>query len=163
MKTASPISSDDQRRLINLAGYFAYPTPLLAEKLKVPLTELEHNHIRLFINDLGGVKTPPYAGCYLNSCDRRQFMIDFSGFCQTHGIVLGSGHPPDHIPAMLEVLALLLAESPGEETAELSSMIGPYYRDWPQGFAAALAEHDTIGFYAAIGAEIEKALATLTG
>ncbi|ADH85127.1 molecular chaperone TorD family protein [Desulfurivibrio alkaliphilus] len=151
----------NSRQLLNLAGCFDYPSAELARQLNVQLEQLENIHVRLFINDRGGTKTPPYAGCYLDRDDRRQFMIDFSGICCEQGIVISSGHPPDHIPAMLETLALLLAEAKESPELDIDSLLQRYYRGWPERFAAALEEHDEVGFYAAAAAELKETLATL--
>lgn len=147
--------------LLNLAGCFDYPSRKLAGELKLDLAELEHNHVRLFINDRGGVKAPPYAGCYLNHDDRRRFMIEFSGICLRHGIVLGPSQPPDHIPAMLEALALLLAETGDTADPEISELLDRYYSHWPEAFAQALSEHDQSGFYATVAEELKETLAGL--
>lgn len=164
---------EQARQLVNLAGCFDYPTAELANHLEVDLTSLENLHVRLFINDLGGTKAPPYAGCHLEDRDRRQFMIDFSGVCRLHGLVPGSSYPLDHIPSMLEVLALLLDETtaapeltpqsePSVDPAELAELLEQYYRHWPARFAAALEQHDEVGFYAAAAREINELLINLS-
>ncbi|MDF1614596.1 molecular chaperone TorD family protein [Desulfurivibrio dismutans] len=150
------------RQLLNLAGCFDYPSAALAQQLNLQLDQLENTHVRLFINDRGGTKAPPYAGHYLDQHDRRQFMIDFSGICLERGIVISSGHPPDHIPAMLETLALLLAEAKESPGLDINSLLERYYQEWPERFAAALEEHDEVGFYAAAAAELKEILAGLS-
>lgn len=147
-------------KLVNLAGCFDYPSKAMAQWLEVEQQELESNHIRLFINDRGGVNAPPYAGCYLDADRRRDFMIEFSGICLRHGINPGANQPPDHIPGMLEVLALLLTES-GEPAAELCDLLERYYNHWPEAFATALNQHDRDGFYAAAATELQATLTTL--
>ncbi len=149
------------RQLLNLAGCFDYPSSSLAKQLNVDLEELENTHVHLFINDRGGAGAPPYAGCYLEQEDRQRFMIDFSGICRQQGIVISSGHPPDHIPAMLETLALLLAEARQSPNLDIESLVNRYYRDWPERFASALEEHDEVGFYAAAAKELQKTLKLL--
>ena len=164
----STISSP--HRLLTLAGCFDYPSAARAGQLRLPPVELENSYVRLFINSLGGVKAPPYAGCYLDGRDRRQFMIEFSGLCRQYGIVLGPSQPPDYIPAMLEALALLLADC--SELPEiyphdsvpvpaLLTLLNDFYRHWPELFATALKEHDQTGYYAAAAAALQDTLATL--
>ena len=164
----SAISSP--HRLLTLAGCFDYPLSARAEQLRLPTLELENTYVRLFINSLGGVKAPPYAGCYLDWRDRRQFMIEFSGLCRQYGIVLGSSQPPDYIPAMLEALALLLDEC--SELPEfyphdsvpvpaLPALLNNFYRYWPEFFASVLKEHDETGFYAAAATALQDTLANL--
>lgn len=160
METTTP-AVKNSRQLLNLAGCFDYPSSELAKKLDIELEALENTHVRLFINDHGGTKTPPYAGCYLDREDRQNFMIEFSGICRQQGIVISSGHPPDHIPAMLETLALLLAESREKPEIDIKALIDRYYKFWPERFAAALEEHDEVGFYAATAAELNKTLALM--
>lgn len=174
----STTTSSAPRKLITLAHCFDYPDSALAQSLNLELSELEHNHIRLFINSRGGVKAPPYAGCYLDDQDRRRFMIDFNGLCLKHGIELDDSQPPDHIPAMLEVLALLLSDPCGTSRQksedktdpeggkrvtdpEIQHLLDTFYRHWPNSFSKALARHDESGFYAATAAEMEKSLNTL--
>lgn len=152
------------RRLLNLASCFDYPSSAMAEQLQLGLQELESTHIRLFVNGLGGVKAPPYAGCYLNDRERRQFMIEFGTLCLKHGIVLGPSQPADHIPTMLEALALLMVENPETKksaTPEVDAMLNSFYRQWPEAFAMALAEHDETGFYTAAATELQETLAAL--
>ncbi len=148
-------------KLLNLAGCFVYPSAEMAEQLQLDLTDLENNHVRLFMSDRGGVKAPPYAGCYLDSEDRHRFMINFNGLCLRHGVVLGTSHPPDHIPAMLEALTLLSARADDSADLDIFILLDTYYHHWPTAFAAALDQHDRTGFYAALGAEIKETLVAL--
>lgn len=139
------------QRLLELVALLEYPTPEVAERCGLGFEELESRYIRLFINDLGGVAAPPYAGCFLAKQDRLEFMSNFSGFCLEHGIVIDSSQPPDYIPMMMEVLALQLSEDARREA--LFSLTADFYRDWPKGFAAALYQHDDVGIYATVAEE----------
>lgn len=164
MSRESTSPTTTPRRLLNLAGCFDYPSSAMAQQLQLGLEELENIHVRLFVNDRGGVKAPPYAGCYLNEQDRRQFMIEFSGLCLQQGIVLGSSHPPDHIPAMLEALALLMADARESGNAYgpgIRTLLDTFYSHWPECFASVLGEHDETGFYAAAAAELQQTLVAL--
>lgn len=164
MSAQSVHPSSTPRQLLNLAGFFDYPSSSMAEQLQLGLEELEESHIRLFVNSLGGVKAPPYAGCYLSLLDRRQFMIEFSGLCLRHGIVLGPSQPPDHIPAMLEALALLLADdrvSGDQPDPKIADLLDTYYSHWPESFAMAVEEHDETGFYATAAEALRETLAGL--
>lgn len=139
------------QRLLELVALLEYPTPEVAERCGLGFEELESRYVRLFINDLGGVAAPPYAGCFLAKQDRLEFMSHFSGFCLEHGIAIDSGLPPDYIPMMMEVLALHLSEDAQREA--LLSLTADFYRDWPKGFAAALHQHDDVGIYATVAEE----------
>lgn len=125
-----------------------YPTPEVADRCGIGIEELESRYIRLFVNNLGGVAAPPYAGCFLDKQDRLNFMSAFSGFCLEHDIRIDPVQPPDYIPMMMEVLAMHLNDDAQRET--LLSLTADYYRDWPQGFAAALQEHDDVGIYTTV-------------
>jgi len=142
---------DIVERLMELVALLEYPTPEVADRCGLGFEELESRYIRLFINDLGGVAAPPYAGCFLKKQDRLEFMSAFSGFCLEHGIAIDPVQPPDYIPMMMEVLVMHLSADAQRE--DLLSLIADYYRDWPQGFTAALREHDDIGIYVAVAEE----------
>ena len=130
---------------MELVALLEYPTPEVADRCDLGFEELESRYIRLFINDLGGVAVPPYAGCFLKKQDRLDFMSDFSGFCLEHGIALDPVQPPDYIPMMMEVLVLLLASDVQQDT--LLSLTADYYRAWPHDFAVALRQYDDVGIY----------------
>lgn len=139
------------QRLLELVLLLEYPTPEVAQSCGLRYEDLESRYVRLFVNDLGGVAAPPYAGCFLEKQDRLEFMSHFSGFCLEHGIALDSGQPPDYIPMMMEVLAMHLNEDAQRET--ILSLTANFYHDWPQGFAAALCRHDVVGIYATVAEE----------
>ena len=139
------------QRLLELVALLEYPTPEVAERCDLGFEELESRYIRLFVNDLGGIAAPPYAGCFLKKQDRLEFMSDFSGFCLEHGIAIDPTQPPDYIPMMMEVLVMLLSSDVQREN--LFSLTADYYRDWPQDFAAALRQHDDVGIYTTVAEE----------
>lgn len=138
------------QRLLELVALLEYPTPEIADRCDLGFEQLESRYIRLFVNDLGGVAVPPYAGCFLKN-DRLEFMSHFSGFCLEHGIAIDSAQPPDYIPMMMEVLVMLLNSDAQRE--DLLSLTADYYRDWPQEFAAALRQYDDVGIYTIVAEE----------
>ncbi len=137
--------------MLELVALLEYPTPEIAERCDLGCEELESRYIRLFVNNLGGVAAPPYAGCFLEKQDRLGFMSAFSGFCLEHGMAIDPAQPPDYIPMMMEVLAMHLSDDAQRET--LLSLTADFYRDWPKGFAAALQEHDDVGIYVTVADE----------
>jgi putative dimethyl sulfoxide reductase chaperone len=147
------------RQLLYLAALFEYPTAELAERLDVDFEALQNAYVRLFVNNLGGVQAPPYAGCYLTEQDRLEFMSHFSGLCRRSGVALKASQPPDYIPLMMEVLALLLSE--GREAAEIKSLVEQSYAVWPERFAEALKQHDETGVYLAIAVDFKELLQSL--
>ena len=140
------------KRLIELAGLLDYPTAEVANNSDLVLEDLESHYVRLFINNLGGVSAPPFAGCYIEQVDRLDFMSKFSGLCRGRGINIDSSYPPDYIPLMVESLALML--SAGTDGSEIKPVINEFYAHWPRPFAAALLKHDQTGLYAPVGDEI---------
>ncbi len=133
-----------------------YPTPEVAERCDLGLEELESRYVRLFVNDLGGVAAPPYAGCFLVGSDRLKFMSEFSGFCLNNGFALDPAQPPDYIPMMVEVLAMLLS---GDDKPEIPrSLIADFYQQWPEAFAASLKQCDDIGIYVTVAEELCRLL-----
>lgn len=139
------------QRLLELVALLGYPTPEVADRCGLGFEELESRYIRLFINDLGGVAVPPYAGCFLATQNRLEFMSHFSGFCLERGIALDPVQPPDYIPMMMEVLVMHLKND--AQPAVLTSLTADFYRGWPKGFAAALSQHDNVGIYATVAEE----------
>lgn len=140
------------QRLVELVALLEYPTPEVADRCGLGFEDLESRYIRLFVNNLGGVAAPPYAGCFLEKQDRLEFMSAFSGFCLEHGIAIDPAQPPDYIPMMMEVLAMHLSDDAQRET--LLSLTADFYHDWPKGFAAALQEHDDVGIYVTVADEL---------
>ncbi|MBD1400048.1 molecular chaperone TorD family protein [Pelovirga terrestris] len=143
-------------RLKELVALLEYPTPEVAERCDLELEDLESRYVRLFVNDLGGVAAPPYAGCYLVGSDRLKFMSEFSGFCLKHGLALDPAQPPDYIPMMVEVLAMLLSGNDRPEIPQL--LITSYYQQWPEAFAATLKQSDDIGIYVTVAEEFCRLL-----
>ncbi len=131
----------------------------MARQSGIPLETLENLHVRLFINDRGGTKTPLFAGCYLPGEDRLDFMLRFSGACRAQGIALNTGFPPDYIPMMIEVLALMFRRPSLQEGAR--TLARQYFTGWPTGFAAALKQHDETGFFSEIAEGLSRTLENL--
>lgn len=146
------------QQLLSLAALFEYPTAELSVALDVEYETLQNAYVRLFVNNLGGVQAPPYAGCYLADQDRLEFMSYFSGMCRRCGISLKASQPPDYIPLMMEVLALVLSQ--GQPPEDVEKLVGPFYGEWPQKFAETLKRHDDIGVYAAAADEFKALLET---
>jgi TorA maturation chaperone TorD len=140
------------QRLIELVVLLEYPTPEVADRCGLGFEELESRYVRLFINDLGGVAAPPYAGCFLDKINRLEFMAQFSGFCLELGVALDSAQPPDYIPMMVEVLVMLL--NTDSEREVLQSLLVNFYRQWPAAFAAAVQQSDDVGIYATVAEEL---------
>lgn len=138
-----------------------YPTLEIAVRCDLELIELENHYISLFANNLGGVAAPPFAGCFLDKADRLGFMARFSGFCREHGVVVDTTHPPDYIPMMMEALALLVNNE--NEQGSLDPVITEFYSCWPERFAAALQQSDTVGIYATVAEEFCQILHEITG
>lgn len=153
--TSSAISGSGAEEFLVLIKPFDYPTAALAVEVDVPLALLENEHIRLFANDLGGVKAPPFAGCYLAGEDRIDFMVRFSQACGSLGIDLDGSLPPDYIPLMIEVLAML--HSGGQQTVN-EEFITDFYRIWPERFAEALIQHDATGVFATAAGRLQGML-----
>lgn len=139
-------------RLLELVAVLDYPTPEVADRCDLTLEDLESRYVRLFVNDLGGVAAPPYAGCFLEKENRLEFMSQFSGFCLEHGITIDQSQPPDYIPMMIEVLVMLLGG--GVERETLHSLITDFYKQWPEAFATALRQHDDVGIYVTVAEEL---------
>jgi len=139
------------QRLLELVALLEYPTPEVADRCGLGFEELESRYIRLFINDLGGVAAPPYAGCFLDKANRLEFMAQFSGFCLELGVTLDSAQPPDYIPMMVEVLVMLLNTDTEREV--LHSLLVNFYRQWPAAFAAAVQQSDDVGIYTTVAEE----------
>ncbi len=150
-----PLAAPPAQPLLTLAGLLAYPTVQVAAAAGIELERLENTYVRLFGNDREGVQAPPYAGCYLDEADRLQFMMRFSGFCRQRGVVLDSSEPPDYIPMMLEVLALLCSR--GDERVR-SGPLDVCYSTWPAAFSTAVRRHDDTGFYAMVAEEADGLL-----
>lgn len=146
------------QKLLNLAALFEYPTAQLSAALDVDFEVLQQTYVRLFVNNLGGVQAPPYAGCYLPDQDRLEFMSFFSGACRRSGVALKGSQPPDYIPLMLEVLALLLSQ--GGQSQDAAKRVEPCYGEWPQRFVETLEQHDDIGVYVAAAKEFKALLDT---
>ncbi|MBW6508163.1 MAG: molecular chaperone TorD family protein [Desulfuromonadales bacterium] len=140
------------QRLLELVALLDYPTAEIAELCGFSFEKLENCYVRLFINDLGGVSAPPFAGCYVEKEDRLNFMSRFSGFCREAGIEIDASFPPDYIPMMVEVLVLLLSVEGSE--ADVRSLVSSFYQRWPRLFAETLKEHDKTGLYADAGKEL---------
>jgi putative dimethyl sulfoxide reductase chaperone len=143
-------------RLLELVAVLDYPTPEVAEACNLRREELESHYVRLFINDLGGVKAPPYAGCHLDRDNRLEFMTAFSGFCRQQGICIDETQPPDFIPMMMETLAFL--SDHGRDAVALKEVVFQYYSNWPERFAAALEQQDELGMYAQVADEFRRLL-----
>lgn len=139
------------QRLLELAVLLEYPTLEVADRCGLKLEDLESRYIRLFVNSLGGVAAPPYAGCFLERKNRLEFMSQFSGFCLENGLAIDMAQPPDYIPMMVEVLVMLLSEDAQQET--LHSLIADFYCQWPEAFASVLREHDDVGIYVTVAEE----------
>lgn len=144
------------QKLLNLAALFEYPTAPLSAALDVDFESLQQTYVRLFVNNLGGVQAPPYAGCYLPDRDRLEFMSYFSGACRRSGVALKATQPPDYIPLMMEVLALLLSQ--GAQGQDVAKMVAPCFDEWPQRFVETLEQHDDIGVYVAAAKEFKALL-----
>lgn len=140
------------RRLLELVALLEYPTLEVADRCDLKLEDLESRYIRLFVNSLGGVSAPPYAGCYLEKENRLEFMSQFSGYCLDNGIAIDMAQPPDYIPMMVEVLVMLLSGEVEQEA--LHSLIADFYSQWPEAFASALREHDDVGIYVTVAEEL---------
>ena len=140
------------QRLLELVAVLDYPTAEVAELSGLGLEELENGYVRLFINDLGGVSAPPFAGCYVEKEDRLNFMAQFSGFCREAGIEINASFPPDYIPLMVEALVLLLSAEDSE--TDICSLLSTFYQRWPRLFAVTLKEHDKTGLYVDAGEEL---------
>jgi putative dimethyl sulfoxide reductase chaperone len=153
--TSSAVSGSAAEEYLALIKPFDYPTAAWAAEVGVPLETLENEHIRLFANDLGGVKAPPFAGCYLEGEDRIDFMVRFSQACCNLGIDLDGSLPPDYIPLMIEVLAML--HSGGQQTVN-EEFITDFYRIWPGRFAEALIQHDATEVFATAAGRLQGVL-----
>lgn len=143
-------------RLLELVAVLDYPTPEVAEMCNLRLEDLESHYVRLFINDLGGVKAPAYAGCHLDRDNRLEFMTAFSGFCRQQGVRIDKTQPPDFIPMMMEALAFLVDR--GCDGVALKEVVSEYYSDWPERFAATLEQQDRVGIYAQVADEFCRLL-----
>lgn len=158
------MTSEERQRLgqhlLALVAVLDYPTAEAAGLSGLGLEELENCYVRLFINNLGGVGAPPFAGCYGEKGDRLNFMAQYSGFCREAGIELTASFPPDYIPLMVEALALLLSAEDSE--ADLRALLSAFYQRWPGLFAMALKEHDQTGLYADAGEELWRTIETLS-
>jgi putative dimethyl sulfoxide reductase chaperone len=153
--TPSAISAPVAEEFLALIEPFDYPTAAWAAEVGVPLETLENEHIRLFGNDLGGVKAPPFAGCYLAGEDRIDFMVRFGQACRNLGIDLDGSFPPDYIPLMIEVLAML--HSDGQQTVN-EELVNDFYRIWPGRFADAIFQHDATGVFATAAGRLRGVL-----
>lgn len=129
-----------------------YPTLEVAERCDLKFEDLESRYIRLFVNNLGGVAAPPYAGSFLEKENRLEFMSQFSGWCLEHGVALDQVQPPDYIPMMVEVLVMLLNGDAEQKT--LHSLIADFYSLWPEAFASTLRRHDDVGIYVTVAEEL---------
>ncbi len=140
------------QRLLELVALLEYPTLEVADRCDLKFEDLESRYIRLFVNSLGGVAAPPYAGCFLEKENRLEFMSQFSGFCLEQGVAIDQAQPPDYIPMMVEVLVMLLSGDAEPET--LYSVIADFYCRWPEAFASTLREHDDVGIYVTVAEEL---------
>lgn len=137
-------AEDLAHELLKVADTFAYPTEAWSQAAGFELNDLESIYVRLFVNDLGGVKAPPFAGCYLD-VNRLDFMEAFSGLARSSGIELDRSYPPDYIPMMLEVLAMMIKNEMAPEHVKVH--LEDYFSLWPEAFVQRLQSHDDSGLY----------------
>ncbi len=145
--------------LLRCSSLLEYPTEALAAQSGIALERLENCHVRLFINDRGGTKAPLFAGCHLPGEDRLDFMLRFSAACRQRGVALKTAFPPDYIPMMIEVLALLRSRPGAEDDAR--TLARDFFIGWPERFAEALKQHDETGIYSEVAEHLAQALEDL--
>lgn len=148
--------------LLHCRRALEYPDAELARAYELDLAEMEPLHVRLFINDRGGVKAAPFAGEYLpNAAARRtEFMQRISHQARALGFEIDHRQPPDSIPLLLELVALMLREYEAGSlgACALGQFCDEFLNVWPQGFRQALETHDNSGFYLSVAERIESSL-----
>ncbi|MBB5020814.1 nitrate reductase assembly molybdenum cofactor insertion protein NarJ [Desulfurispira natronophila] len=148
---------DQVHLLVDLAHVFEYPSKELASAHGLDSTQLEETYIGLFVNRLGGIPAPLYAGCHISEINRLEFMEHFSAACRQIGLSLDSSYPPDYIPMMLEVLAAM-GSLPNSSDTEFNDIHQQFFLEWPHTFACILEREDSTGIYAAAAREIADIL-----
>lgn len=146
--------------LHGLARLLDYPTHETADLFGIDLLPLENHYISLFANRAGGVPAPPYAGHYLKNVSRLEFMQQIVGQAHAQGIEIDMSQPPDYIPMMLEMLCYGRLQY-GESWPEFRAALRSFFQSWPEEFAAALQEHDSIGMYAEVSARVRDLVSHL--
>lgn len=156
-RPCSGSASDESIKLLALARLLEYPTAETSIQAQLPLVELEHHYISLFVNRIGGVPAPPYAGCYLPDINRIEFMQEIGGEARQLGISLSSAQPPDYIPMMIEFLCFAQASSNFSDVQK-EKFFRTYFSTWPELFAERISAHDRYGFYTDVGVTLAEVL-----